>query len=37
VADGRPRFVLLRGIGQAFTGSAVEPAELLALLSAAEP
>ena len=37
VADGRPRFVLLRGIGQAFTGSAVDRAELLALLSAGEP
>jgi 3-dehydroquinate synthase len=36
VADGRPRFVLLRGLGQAFSGSAVEPAELLALLDAAE-
>ena len=37
VADGRPRFVLLRGIGQAFTGATVEPAELLALLGAGEP
>ncbi len=34
---GRPRFVLLRGIGQAFTGAEVEPAELMALLSAPEP
>ena len=33
----RPRFVLLRGIGQAFAGAAVEPAELLALLSASDP
>jgi 3-dehydroquinate synthase len=34
---GRPRFVLLRGIGQAFAGAEVEPAELTALLSAPEP
>jgi 3-dehydroquinate synthase len=32
VEGGRPRFVLLRGIGQAFSGSEVAPAELLALL-----
>jgi hypothetical protein len=29
--------VLLRGIGQAFAGAEVEPAELMALLSAPEP
>jgi 3-dehydroquinate synthetase len=34
---GRPRFVLLRGIGRAFTGAEVEAAELAALLSAPEP
>jgi 3-dehydroquinate synthase len=37
VQGGRPRFVLLRGIGQAFAGAEVEPAELMALLSAPEP
>ncbi len=37
VQGGRPRFVLLRGIGQAFAGAEVEPAELTALLSAPEP
>jgi 3-dehydroquinate synthase len=37
VEGGRPRLVLLRGIGQAFTGAEVEPAELTALLSAPEP
>ncbi|MCE3250353.1 MAG: aroB, partial [Geminicoccaceae bacterium] len=37
VEDGRLRFVLLRGIGQAFAGAEVEPAELLALLRAPEP
>jgi 3-dehydroquinate synthase len=37
VERGRPRFVLLRGIGQAFAGAEVEPAELTALLSAPEP
>ena len=37
VVAERPRFVLLRGIGQAFAGAQVEPAELLALLSASEP
>jgi 3-dehydroquinate synthase len=36
VQGGRPRFVLLRGIGQAFAGTEVEPAELLALLRAPE-
>jgi 3-dehydroquinate synthase len=35
--DQRPRFVLLRGIGQAFAGVAVEPAELAALLDASDP
>jgi 3-dehydroquinate synthase len=35
VVDERPRFVLLRGIGQAFAGTAVERGELLALLRAA--
>jgi 3-dehydroquinate synthase len=37
VTGGRPHFVLLRGIGRAFTGAEVEPAELRALLSAARP
>jgi 3-dehydroquinate synthase len=37
VQGGRPRFVLLRGIGQAFAGAEVEPAELMALLSAPQP
>jgi len=37
VQGGRLRFVLLRGIGQAFAGAEVEPAELLALLRAPEP
>ncbi|HEX3207755.1 MAG TPA: 3-dehydroquinate synthase [Geminicoccaceae bacterium] len=37
VEGGRPRFVLLRGIGRAFAGAEVDPAELTALLSAAEP
>jgi 3-dehydroquinate synthase len=37
VERGRPRFVLLRGIGQAFAGAEVEPAALTALLSAPEP
>ena len=37
VQDGRLRFVLLRGIGQAFAGAEVETAELLALLRAPEP
>ena len=37
VQGGRPRFVLLRGIGRAFAGAEVEPAELTALLSAPEP
>jgi 3-dehydroquinate synthase len=37
VQGGRPRFVLLRGIGRAFAGAEVEPAELMALLSAPEP
>ncbi len=37
VQGGRPRLVLLRGIGQAFAGAEVEPAELTALLSAPEP
>ncbi len=37
VEGGRPRFVLLRGIGRAFAGAEVEPAELTALLSAPEP
>ena len=32
---GRPRFVLTRGIGRAFTGAEVEPAELEALFAAA--
>jgi 3-dehydroquinate synthase len=32
---GRPRFVLARGIGQAFAGAEVAPAELEALLEAA--
>ena len=32
---GRPRFVLTRGIGQAFAGAEVAPAELAALLEAA--
>jgi 3-dehydroquinate synthase len=31
---GRPRFVLARGIGRAFTGAEVEPAEIEALLDA---
>ena len=31
---GRPRFVLARGIGRAFTGAEVEPAEVEALLDA---
>ncbi len=35
VREGRPRFVLLRGIGRAFTGAEVDPAELTALLDAA--
>jgi 3-dehydroquinate synthase len=35
--DARPRFVLLRGIGRAFAGATVEPAELLALLRACDP
>ena len=34
VEAGRPRFVLTRGIGRAFAGAAVEPAELRALLDA---
>jgi 3-dehydroquinate synthase len=34
VADGWPRFVLLHGIGRAFAGAEVEPAEVRALLSA---
>jgi 3-dehydroquinate synthase len=33
--EGRPRFVLTRGIGQAFAGAEVVPAELEALLEAA--
>jgi 3-dehydroquinate synthase len=32
---GRPRFVLTRGIGRAFTGAEVETAELDALFAAA--
>ena len=32
--EGRPRFVLARGIGRAFTGAEVEPAEIEALLHA---
>jgi 3-dehydroquinate synthase len=32
---GRPRFVLARGIGRAFTGAEVEPAAIEALLEAA--
>ena len=32
---GRPRFVLTRGIGRAFAGVEVDPAELEALLEAA--
>jgi 3-dehydroquinate synthase len=35
VKDGRPRFVLVRGIGQAFAGAEVEPEEIRALLDAA--
>ncbi len=35
VEDGRPRFVLARGIGQAFSGAAVAPADVLAVLEAA--
>jgi 3-dehydroquinate synthase len=31
---GRPRFVLARGVGHAFTGAEVEPAEIEALLDA---
>jgi 3-dehydroquinate synthase len=31
---GRPRFVLARGIGRAFTGAEAEPAEIEALLDA---
>jgi 3-dehydroquinate synthase len=37
VQGGRLRLVLLRGIGQAFAGAEVEPADLLALLRAPEP
>jgi 3-dehydroquinate synthase len=37
VVGARPRFVLLRGIGQAIAGAVVEPAELLALLRASAP
>jgi 3-dehydroquinate synthase len=37
VVGARPRFVLLRGIGQAFAGATVEPDALLALLHAPDP
>lgn len=37
VEGGRPRFVLVRGIGRGFAGALVEPADLLALLDAPEP
>ena len=37
VADGRPRFVLARGIGQAFAGAEVEADQIRALLDAARP
>ena len=37
VADGRPRFVLVHGIGRAFAGARIEPADLKALLDAPEP
>jgi 3-dehydroquinate synthase len=37
VRDGRPRFVLVRGIGKAFAGAEVEPADLQAMLDAPEP
>jgi 3-dehydroquinate synthase len=37
VADGRPRFVLARGIGQAFADATVDPGELRALLDADDP
>ena len=32
---GRPRFVLTRGIGRAFTGVEIEPAQLKSLFEAA--
>ena len=35
VADGRPKFVLARGIGQAFAGAEVEADQIRALLDAA--
>ncbi len=37
VEGGRPRFVLVRGIGKAFSGTEVEPAALAALLDAPVP
>jgi 3-dehydroquinate synthase len=37
VVGGEPRFVLVRGIGKAFTGAVVEPAALCALLDAPDP
>jgi 3-dehydroquinate synthase len=37
VAGGRPRFVLARGIGKAFTGAVVEPTALRDLLDAPDP
>ena len=37
VADGRPRFVLARGIGRAFAGAEVEADQIRTLLDAARP
>jgi 3-dehydroquinate synthase len=37
VEGGQPRFVLVRGIGRAFTGATVEPAALRDLLDAPDP
>ena len=37
VEERRPRFVLVRGIGRAFAGARVDPAELAALFDAPEP